>query len=355
MSKEKLTRREFLHVAAQYAGAYLLKDGVNPGRPENPILNERISDILSQITPLEFSPEGDLRLSGDITSRENQLSIIPTHRNEVERRLMREVKLLVVHYDAGERYRLNGIERTALNTVWGLDGNDPDGNGLGPSVHWCVDNFPIQRNNSEEGGYGILQTQRASGNIERPYRGLHVRVSSENPELDSNRIRTAERFSDLGIVSNLNSLVDRGITDFNAYSLGYEQIGTEYEQRFPSDLEPPRLQMANTLSLCMAVLKQYSLSPWDIVGHHEIQQKADPGDYHMATLRFLLGVAALEGKIEERFVFCGTRPQSYFRKIERYLSEVDRYGIIGVWKEYVGFQELLDSLPGNNHLDRFEE
>ncbi|OGM17864.1 hypothetical protein A2V61_00125 [Candidatus Woesebacteria bacterium RBG_19FT_COMBO_47_8] len=356
MSKERtLSRRDFLKVGTQFLGAAILMDKLR-FIPENAIeTNERISDILSKTTPLGFDAEGNLiKLKTGKNGEDSGISLIPTYRNEVERNPMQEVRLLVVHYDGGERYRLSGAERTALNTVWGLNGNDPDGNGLGPTVQWCVDNSPIARNDSGIGGYGILQTQTASGNPLLPDRGLHVYISPIHPELDPSRARTVERFDSLGITSKLKGIVEAGITDFNSYAVGYEQIGTRFEERFPSDIEPPRLQFAHTLSLCIAAMRQFGLTPWDVVGHHEIQQKSDPGDYHMATLRFLLGVAALKGKIENRLVFGREEPMVYFSRLERYLRLVDRYGIYEDWNRWVGFDELVASLPStrNDRLER---
>jgi len=154
VSKEiKLSRRDFLRVGAQFVGAGILMDKLGY-LPENELeINERISDILSKTTPLGFDAEGNLiKLKTGKNGEESEVSQILTHRNEVERNPMQEVRLLVVHYDGAERYRLSGVERTALNTVWGLNGNDPDGNGLGPTVQWCVDNYPIARNDTGMGG-----------------------------------------------------------------------------------------------------------------------------------------------------------------------------------------------------------
>ena len=342
MSKERLTRRDFLKTvvkSVEYTGVYCLGNslgGKNEAEKSEFVINERMSEIVSQIEPLGFNPWGNL------VCPDGEISLIPTHRNEVERIPIEEVKLLVVHYDAGERYRASGIERNARNTVWGLNGNDPDGNGLGPSVHWCVDNFPIARNESGEGGYGVLQTQIASGNADRPYAGLHLGI---DPIYDPNRVRTSQRLESLGIRSNLSQLIEQEIENFNLYSLGYEQIGIYFEERFPSEGEPPSRQFANTLSLAIAVMEKFGLNPWDIVGHHEIQQKSDPGDYHMATFRFLLGLAALSGKVSADIVFCEDTPREYFGKVARYLEMVDRYGRYNEWKNWVGFDSLFDSLP----------
>jgi hypothetical protein len=337
---ERLSRREFIQFWLLTGGGLFLR---NLHKESETSLNERVAEIMALVEPLGFDAEGNLcQLKAGKNGPDCRLSLIPTHFNEVRREPMEAVKLLVVHYDAGERYRENGVERTALNTVNGLNGNDPDGNGIGPSVHWCIDNFPIQRNETGAGGFGILQTQEASGDPFLPFAGLHV--STAPSDVDPNRTRTRDRFVGLRIDSNLNGLVADDDRDFNLVSLGYEQVGTYFEERFPSDVEPPRRQLANAVSLCLAVMTEFHLSPWDIIGHHELQQKSDPGDYHLATLRFLLGVAAIQGKIRPQLVFGNESARIYFDKVADYLVLVDRYGRFNAWKQFVGFDAFVDSL-----------
>jgi len=349
MSKEKLNRRDFIKAASGLFGSALLStlprfdtpmDYENHDVCDFVLLNERIKNIMIQVQHLSFDKNGDI-VFGDKRPGEGFLSLIPTKRNEIEREKVKSVKLHVVHYDGGLRFRAGGKERTARNTVWGLNGNDHDNDGYGATTHWCIDNFVIARNDTGEGGYGVLQTQEASGDPHRPLKGIHVNIN----EWDDRRFRTAERFKKLGVSSKLYDLVDNEITEINNYSVGHEQIGTKYEEGFPFKNQPPLLQIANNVSLCIATMKQFSLTPWDIVGHNEIQYKSDPGMTFMATLRFLLGIAALQNLIPRDLVFPrNSKEQTYFQKIAKYYKENDHMNNYSDWKAFIGFDELVCSL-----------
>lgn len=353
-NKEHLGRRNFLRATGMCsAGLYFGKiiDHIKPVEPDdeekkiNPETNENVDNILKHYRPLGFDKKGNLINLCHSRNELRDISIIPTNRNlfPEERRKTKDVKLLVVHFDAGDRFRENGVERNALNTVWGLNGNDGDGDGKGPSVQWCVDSFPIENNDQgDKPGYGVLQTQLASGDPQRPYRGRHVSI---DPLVDANRIKTAEKFKKIGIRANLNEIVEKEITDFDGISVGFEQIGIYFDEGFPHYNQPPARQIANVLSLTIAAMRQFDLSPWDVVGHQEIQQKRDPGNYHMATLRVLLGIAALKGFVSKELVFKGSKdPYDYFKKVEEYLSDVDRYGRFYDWRYYIGLNKLLESV-----------
>jgi hypothetical protein len=355
MSKEKLSRRDFGKVLCGLSGGAILSTLPKFDIPECfehsdscdfIRLNERTKEIMSKVQNLAFDKDGNIVLS-DKRPGEGWLSLIPTKRNEIERDKIESVKLHVVHYDGGLRFRANGIERTALNTVWGLNGNDPDNDGYGATTHWCIDNFAIAKNDTKEEGYGVLQTQEASGDPFKPLKGIHVHIN----EWDDRRLRTAEKFKELGVDSKLYDIVDNEITDINCFSVGHEQIGTKYEKGFPLMNQPPLLQIANNVSLCIATMKQFNLTPWDIIGHNEVQYKSDPGMTFMATLRFLLGVAALQNLIPRNLVFPrNSKEQTYFQKVAKYYKENDHMGNYNDWKMLVGFDDLIHSLDDwENH------
>ena len=368
MSKsERLTRREFLQLSgAVGALAGTARIGLIPAREptvheqsdisEILVVNERVSEILSYYTPLSFDEQGNLLFeTQDEYQRTITLStsLLPTEFSKHVKEKVESVELLVVHYDAGLRYLLDGTERNARNTVKGLNGNDPDGDGRGASVQWCVDGFPISRNENREGGYGILQTQYASGAADKPYRGKHVYIGIDlaSGEKDINILETVELFKNLGIKSNLENLVKQGRylqSGLNKYSVGFEQIGIYFDPGFPDTDQPTRRQVANALSLTTACMRQFSLTPWDIVGHHEIQQKSDPGYYYMGTFRFLIGVAALKGLVPQDLVFDDIdgkyRELRYFEKVAETVRAINRYGRYGLWEDYIGYKKFIDSL-----------
>ena len=368
MSKtEQLDRRGFLQLSVFTIGALAgTRFGLIPGREsevheqsdinEILVLNDRVSEILSYYTPISFDREGNILFESlDEKKRPVNLplTLIPTEFSNQVKEKVESVKLLVVHYDAGLRYLLNGTERNAKNTVNGLNGNDPDDDGIGASVQWCVDGFPISNNENGEGGYGILQTQFASGDPDRPYRGKHtfIGINLKTGEEDIKARETAERFKRLGVTSNLQILVDQGKNRYatlNKYSIGFEQIGTHFDPGFPDFDQPTRKQYANTLALTIACMKQFDLTPWDVVGHHEIQQKADPGYYYMGTFRYLIGIAALKGYLPQDLVFDekdGVKKElMYCEKVAETVREINRYGRFGLWEDYIGYKKFIDSL-----------
>ncbi len=356
MSKEKLSRRDFWKMLYGFSGSALLSTLPRFDIPEYLEnydacdfirLNKRTKEIMSKVQNLGFDKDGNIVLS-DKRPGEESLSLIPTKRNEIEREKVKSVKLHVVHFDGGLRFRANGVERTALNTVWGLNGNDHDNDGYGATTHWCIDNFAIAKNDTKKGGYGVLQTQEASGDPRKPFKGIHVYIN----EWDDRRLRTAEKFKKLGVSSNLYDLVNNEITDINCFSVGHEQIGTKYEEGFPLKNQPPLLQIANNVSLCIATMKQFHLTPWDIIGHNEIQYKSDPGMTFMATMRFLLGVAALQNLVPRNLVFPRyLKEQTYFHKIAKYYKENDHMENYPDWKALIGFDDLIRSLEDwENHM-----
>lgn len=343
---ERIGRRQILELGLK-APLVLLATRLRPGQPEvgadipeGLALNERVTEILSLIEPLSFDSQGNL-VKETPKGELEKVTAIPTVYSQETTEKVEEVSLLVVHYDGNDRFWQFDdyqVERHAESVVWLLDRN-------GYSAHWCVDGFPIgNRTKGVESGYGVLQTQQASGDAALPLIGAHVKMKLE----DANKLKTVDVFARLRITSNLHSLYNRQIESFNFHTVGFEQVGTEFDAGFPTKNQPDNQQIANALSLTIAVIKQHSLTAWDVVGHHEVQElKLDPGDYYMATLRFLLGVAAIKGEIPNHQVFTGydgaPDKEAYFKKVYGYLSE-RKNGWLWHWKDLVGFDEFMKSL-----------
>jgi len=342
--KEKTGRRDFLKLIAFASATPLIpvikrRKDVFVIDDETSPLSERVESILSNVTPLSFDKQGNLMLSDQKSKEENHVVSIPTQRSKEYKETnskVKDVKLLVVHFDGAPRFMSSGRARNARNTLYGLDGNKA-------SVHWCVDEFKLNPTGNIDVGYGILQTQPASGDPNTPYKGRHVTIGIElaTGRPDLNRIYTNNLFNKLGIRSNLNELIEAGIKDIDNYSVGFEQIGWYYSNNFPNNF-PPEKQISNVLSLTLAVIKQFDLGPWDIVGHNEIQEKPDPGDEFMATLRFLIGVYLLKQpsakhlSVSEFSVF-----RDYFDDIGKYLKEKCGEYRFNKWNEYIGFDKFI--------------
>lgn len=352
--RERFDRRDFFKVLGLAASTPLLsaftqKNELPRINCENFVLNEKASSILSKVTPLSFDTEGNLVINNQLGEIEKSVFCIPSRRSKERQSTndkVKEVKLLVVHFDGAQRFLSSGKARNARNTLYGLDGKLA-------SVNWCVDEFDINPEGNMDVGYGILQTQPASDDPQKPYKGRHVTIGVElaTGRPDLNRIYTNDIFTKLGLKSNLSELIDRGIRDIDSYSVGYEQIGWYYSSNFPKNF-PPEKQIANALSLTLAAMKQFNLGPWDVVGHQEIQEKPDPGDEFMATLRFLMGVYKIQQKgidnlsFSEYFAF-----KKHFNNVGKYLKEKSGKNRYDCWNNYIGFEKFVNSIyyTGNNY------
>ncbi len=223
---------------------------------------------------------------------------------------LNDVKFFVIHYDGGPQTFVSGAYRTVLNTMNGLN---REGN---PSVQFCVDSYPVNDEFVGNYGVGIIHSQ-ATGPI--PYKGRHVMIGYDlaTGREDLNRVKTADLYEELGVGQDFVDFIRAGNKDFDSFSLGLEQVGTNYSVNFPEQF-PPNQQIANVLALVEAASERYGLSVWDIVGHHEIQEKNDPGDEYMLTLRFLLGLSyLLDEQLPDDFLETDD-PYDYFVSLRDY-------------------------------------
>jgi hypothetical protein len=155
---------------------------------------------------------------------------------------------------------------------------------------------------------------------------------------------------DLDIKSKLSE-VNKETTYFNSVTLGFEQTGTRFSKNFPNNF-PENQQTANVFGLCLAVSRQYNLGPWENVGHHEIQEKSDPGDEYMALIRYLYGVSSIAGMVNRSLVFGRDSNIEYFNKTKEYFiarAGQDRYNN---WNNIYGMDNFIDSLNPNNSGNR---
>jgi hypothetical protein len=304
------------------------------------VLSETTKEILSLKQELSFNQEGNLYFEN------SDGEIAPVLMFETERHLtypyepLNEVKFFVIHYDAGPLTLSSGAYRTVFNTLNGLNREAK------PSVQFCVDPYPITDELVENEGLGVILSQRPNS---IPYKGRHVQIgiNLETGAEDVNRINTADLYEGLGVGSKFVEFVNSGNKDFNSYSLGVEQVGTKFTTNFPHQF-PPNQQIANILALSEAVASRYDLSVWDIVGHHEIQEKSDPGDKYMLTLRYLLGLSyeANPDKFPEDFLEAESL-YDYFSTLREYaISQIgeERYAR---WNEIYSMDEVLESLEFN--------
>ncbi len=351
-NNQGMTRRQFLGLSIRGLAASLIPPEVADrlsGEPKVPFsagsdsekyalsyslsdldLGEYCLELFSGLRQLSFGREGNLIIHSarcynpegkpnHISPVDGSVNIIPTDfnkENHGESQKVSDVGLLVLHYDGAPRLTEMGTVRTSLNTLNGLNDYRK------ASVHFCVDELTICKegeHSQPEGsylGYGILQTQLPSGDVEIPYRANHVSIEKS----DSARGITLELFKKYGIDSKIEEYFEKSDLWIDNHSIGIEMIGKKYELDFPDNF-PPLQQVSNTLSLILAIVNQYHLSPWDVIGHMEIQEKPDPGNLFMFLIRYSLGVAALTGAVSSPQVFSEDEPKAYFNTLNAYFRE----------------------------------
>ncbi|MFA7628404.1 MAG: N-acetylmuramoyl-L-alanine amidase [Candidatus Dojkabacteria bacterium] len=302
-------------------------------------LSPEVKEILNMQPELFFDEDGGLYYEDEEDT--NSVLTIETDRHLIyPYEQLNDVKFFVIHYDGAPQTFASGGYRTVLNTMNGLN---REGN---PSVQFCVDSYPVSNEFVDNNGVGIIQSQ-ATGPM--PYKGRHVMIGYdlETGREDLNRVKTADLYEQVGVGQNFVDFIRAGYKDFDSFSLGLEQVGTNYSYNFPEQF-PRNQQIANVLALVEAASERYGLSAWDIVGHHEIQEKSDPGDEYMLTLRFLLGLSyLLDEQLPDDFLetddpydyFVSLRDYSVARMGESRYSDWDEiYGLDGVieWFENVG-------------------
>jgi peptidoglycan/xylan/chitin deacetylase (PgdA/CDA1 family) len=311
----------------------------NPFRQIENILSPETKNILSLQPELNFNKDGELYFK-------DGEDVKPVLTVETDRHLsfpyeqLNDVKFFVIHYDGGPQTLASGEYRTVLNTINGLNRTGK------PSVQFCVDPYVVDDEFEEGEGVGVILSQ-ATGPM--PYKGRHVMIGYdlETGREDLNRVKTADLYEGIGVGEDFVDFIRAGNKDFDSFSLGVEQVGTNYSLNFPEQF-PPSQQIANVLALVEAASERYGLSAWDIVGHHEIQEKDDPGDEYMLTLRYLLGLSyLLEEQLPDDFLETDD-PYDYFVKLknysisrmgeERYTKWNEIYGLDGVieWFEQEG-------------------
>ena len=301
-------------------------------------LSPEVKEILSMQPELSFDENGKLYYE----EREDTNPVLTV---ETDRHLsfpyeqLSDVKFFVIHYDGAPQTLTSGGYRTVLNTINGLNRSGK------PSVQFCVDSYPVSDEFVDKNGVGVILSQ-ATGPM--PYKGRHVMIGYDlaTGREDLNRVKTADLYEQMGVGQDYVDFIRAGYKDFDSFSLGLEQVGMNFHYDFPEQF-PPNQQIANVLALVEAASARYGLSVWDIVGHHEIQEKGDPGDEYMLTLRFLLGLSyLLDEQLPDDFLETDD-PYDYFTKLkdysiarmgeDRYSDWDDIYGLDGVieWFENI--------------------
>ncbi len=132
-------------------------------------------------------------------------------------------------------------------------------------------------------------------------------------------------------------------------------LGIEIAGAFFDETSPSEQTTANVLATVCALMKAYKITAWDVIGHYEIQPgKSDPGKEYLSTIRFLLGIKALQESDKElgELVFGNfidgkdyrKAAKDYFDSIRKYLLLTSRPDVVSSWEGKTNFWLVYDSL-----------
>lgn len=96
------------------------------------------------------------------------------------------------------------------------------------------------------------------------------------------------------------------------------------------------------LGLIKAVSKRYDIPVWDVIAHHEVQEKADPGEEYMLTIRYLLGIMYMRDR--EGFAndfLGGDSLGEYFVKLKQYAIKKMGEERYSKWDRVYGMDEVM--------------
>ena len=305
--------------------------------------DSKAANILSLVTPMRITESGVVEYFDQGLKGFTPTALIESHRHLIyPYSPVKQVDFFIIHYDAFPNRKADGKPGSAQNTVANL--NDV----RMASVNYCVDSYPITSTNTINQGMGVIMSTLAAN---PPFKARHTAISI-NPEkgLDLNSQNTADLMTKLGIATKLTDFNLDKKKDLDSVSLGVEQSGNDFSKVFPANM-PPDQEIANLLSLTVAVAKQYDLKIWDILGHNEVQQKPDPGNEYMTILRFLLANLYLQQQNLFPQNFLGDEPAVFFAKLKEYATSLmgeQGYQKTLKWLEADNFNfsaPLLKSLP----------
>ncbi len=299
--------------------------------------------ILALVTPMHVTESGALEYFDQSTKSYIPTALIESHRHLIyPYSPVKQVDFFIIHYDTYPNRKTDGKPGTVQNTVANL--NDI----RMASVNYCVDSYPITDTNLSSQGMGVIMSTLPA---DPPYKARHTAISI-NPEkiLDLNSQITADLMTSLGISTRLTSFNQDKTKDMDSVSLGVEQSGNDFSKYFPANMPPDR-EIANLLSLTVAVAKRYDLTIWNILGHNEIQQKPDPGNEYMTILRFLLAQLFLLQPDLFPQGFLGDEPPTFFAKLKDYATSL--MGDLS-YQKVMNWLETEESIPNASSINPFK-
>ncbi len=360
-----MNRRSFLRLSS--AGVFSVAARALP--PAQPLrLGDRlwaehlpipaiIRQVLELQPPLLMDEHGYLALApADSWTSPLRVQVLPTAWNQQKNRLRHRMWDqyswgVVLHWDGAP----TGARRSAAQMVNGLNHSMDirSGNEVQNSAHFGVGPARLMRDpGSADEPLSVAQFQHPAPDGV-PYIASHLRPEVGKPAWRIGNVHASlATLRHLGIRSILTEIYEGVRFDPNYRMLAVEMQGRRYERDFPANM-PPAQQMANTLSLIIALMRAYDIGPWDVAGHLELQHdKPDPGKLFIAGTRFLIGLQALTAGQAwlVRRVFGGMDDLrlavDYFHRLGAYLRMVAQPETFIAFDEFFGFTSIFDSLLG---------
>jgi hypothetical protein len=228
------------------------------------------------------------------------------------------------------------------------------------SAHFLVGNQALTPVDGKE-PLSILQTQ-APDYDGWPFLASHLQALDYQAHRERKQYfvrayyQLAEQES--SIHSILQDLFDGPRADPNLYTIAIEICGYDFDH---PEHQPGQQQIANVVSVVMAVMRRYHITANNLLGHHEIQLgKADPGKKFLALIRYLIAVKALVDRdpVMNRLVFGqfldqekkpGQAVSRYFRFVRDYLVLVGTQRDVFDWEGMSGYW-LTHSLMNQTNI-----
>jgi hypothetical protein len=378
MNKENksLSRKDFLHISgAGYVGLQYLKnkillDGLFPGQNSSienkpdywPALDinklpTEISSILRATPEMKIDNTGHMSLK---KSDDTWTEIIrtPTQFNIENSRQIDKLRTgfpwaIVLHWVGGEYETLDRYIEGGFNSLRSYNGNGK----YRTSAHFLVgEKSPLTSESGWDKPLSIAQIQEPDTDGV-PFRAAHLAPVDWEGYLKNNRrwypvnaMYELQYKSYPKFHSVLQDIYDGLHISVDKRTLGIEIAGADFD-----NTPPAKQTTANVLATVWTLMKAYKVSAWDVIGHWEIQSgKSDPGKEYISSIRFLLGLKALQDPDPEmkKLVYgnfiegnnYNKAAKDYFDSIRNYLILISRPDVVSRWEAKTKFWSIYDSL-----------
>ncbi len=316
--------------------------------------------MLGSVVPLRIDSRGYLNLLIEVrgTVVPGRVEVVPTRWN-LERDTLAYVMRtdlrpgVVLHWDGAP----TGNQRSIHQLVRGLNESVHfvTKAELTNSAHFGVGGAPISVARDDPTG------ELSVAQLQHPWHdGVPLIASHLNPRVGKPDFRrgTPEQclavMRALTIESTLRAVFDGVWIDPNYRTVAIEITGSRFDRHFPHGL-PPTQVISNLLSLLSALLRHFSLGPWDVLGHQELQfDKPDPGKLFTALIRYLLGILALVNpgsrlrKLTFGVINSGHHliyaARHYFTTLAEYVRRLVLSDDYEAWLSFCGLWDLVEFL-----------